>query len=78
MNGLETSGEYKLYVNYPQCVKAIDVYCDGMDTTNPHEYITLKAGEENNFSRVNHVGSVKQSVWKSSTSSFSKVSKPYW
>ena len=52
---------------------AVNVYCDKMDTASPREYITLKAGEENNFSTEDFKGSVKEANLPSSTASFSKV-----
>ena len=73
MNGLKTNGEYKLHLNYPLCKKAVDVYCDDMDTPNPREYITLKAGEDNNFSVMDYMASTVENSKTSSSTKFSKV-----
>ena len=71
--GLRANGEFKLHLNFPHCKKPINVYCDGMDTGNPREYITLKNGEDNNFSIKNYVGSPDENTYPSSKTTFSKV-----
>ena len=68
-----TDGEYSLQISYPICNQTVQIYCADMDTSQPLEYLTLEAGSTNNFSKKNYVGSVKQSIWSSSKTEFSKV-----
>lgn len=66
-------GEYSLQISYPICNQTVQIFCADMATSQPLEYLTLKAGSTNNFSKKNYVGSVKQSEWASTETAFSKV-----
>ena len=44
-------GEYFLQID-PRCKIPIRVYCHGMNTSEPKEYITLPRGEKNNYAIV--------------------------
>jgi hypothetical protein len=48
--GLDShDGEYNLSLMLPECNQSARIYCADMHTTNPKEYVTLPAGESNNF-----------------------------
>ena len=72
---ITSDGEYKLGLQYPFCNNTVDVYCADMNTSTPKEYITLKAGDTNNYSKKNYVSSVKSSIWASARTNFAKVTK---
>ncbi|KAJ7983793.1 hypothetical protein DPEC_G00371300, partial [Dallia pectoralis] len=48
LSGLQPDGEHLFNIHG----KALKIYCAGMLTDRPREYITLTAGEEENFSEV--------------------------
>jgi hypothetical protein len=66
-------GEYELQPNYPTCNKKVKVYCADMDTDTPKEYVTLKAGAENNFAMKDYASSVEAHKKSSSKTTFAKV-----
>ena len=66
-------GEYGLQPNYPTCNKKVKVYCADMDTDTPKEYVTLKAGAENNFAMKDYASSVVAYSKPSSRTTFAKV-----
>ena len=72
-NDTREDGEYLLQINYPTCNETVQIYCADMNSSQPLEYLTLKAGAGNNFSKKNYVGSVKQQTNPSSKTQFSKV-----
>ena len=72
---ITSDGEYKLGLQYPFCNNTVDVYCADMNTSTPKEYITLKTGDTNNYSKKNYVSSVKSSIWASARTNFAKVTK---
>ena len=72
-NKTHADGEYPLQINYPTCNETVQIYCADMNSTQPLEYLTLKAGSVNNFSKKNYVGSSKQTTYASSKTEFSKV-----
>jgi hypothetical protein len=72
-NKTHTDGEYPLQINYPTCNETVQIYCADMNSTQPLEYLTLKAGSVNNFSKKDYVGSSKQTTYASSKTEFSKV-----
>ena len=44
-------GEYLIYVR-PECNTPMKVYCHGMNTSSPKEFITLPAGVQNNYAYI--------------------------
>ncbi|XP_075065170.1 A disintegrin and metalloproteinase with thrombospondin motifs 20 [Mixophyes fleayi] len=48
LNDTETDGEYSLKINN----RKVKIYCSGMQSDSPKEYITLVKGEADNFSEV--------------------------
>ena len=48
MSGLRRDGDYKLLIQG----RLLQVYCHGMRKSKPREYLTLPAGEKENFSEI--------------------------
>ena len=46
-----TDGEYVIYVR-PECNTPMKVYCYGMNTSSPKEFVTLPAGVQNNYAYI--------------------------
>ena len=46
-----SDGEYLIYVR-PECNTPMKVYCHGMNTSSPKEFITLPAGVQNNYAYI--------------------------
>jgi hypothetical protein len=46
--GVHSDGDYNLLVQN----KTVPIYCKNMNTTQPSEYLTLKAGESQNFAEI--------------------------
>ena len=74
-NNTVIDGEYPLQIGYPTCNQTVQIYCAGMNTSQPREYLTLKAGPGNNFSKKTYVNSAVQNRKDSSETQFTKV--PY-
>ena len=72
-NNTRIDGEYPLQIGHPICNQTVQIYCADMNSSQPLEYLTLKAGSGNNFSKKNYVGSSKQEKSASSKTQFSKV-----
>lgn len=65
--------EYDLQLQFPTCNKSVRVFCADMNKNDPKEYITLKSGEENNFSHWDKTMSPQDYNHYRSTTKFSKV-----
>ena len=47
-SGVTVDGEYQLLV----AGRNISIYCDGLNTSTPREYLTLPSGHEENYSEI--------------------------
>ena len=52
--GIKQDGEYDLFLMWPNDKRTAKVYCADMTSETPLEYVTLPAGEGNNFARHYH------------------------